>query len=144
MTVKVIDVAEYILGKLGQMPAMKLQKLVYYSQAWHAVWSDSPLFNERIEAWANGPVVPHLYASHRQQFILTPGQFHGDASSLSTDEADSVNKVLSHYGERTSQWLSDLTHMEAPWQDARKGLAPGERSDNQIELGAIVEYYGSL
>lgn len=144
MTVKVIDVAEYILGKLGQMPAMKLQKLVYYSQAWHTVWSDQPLFNERIEAWANGPVVPSLYALHRQQFILSPGQFQGNPHNLSEDEADSIDKVLKHYGDKTSQWLSDLTHMESPWQDARKGLTPGERSDNPIELGAIVEYYGSL
>lgn len=144
MAVKVIDVAEFILSKQGQMPAMKLQKLVYYSQAWHAVWSDQPLFNERIEAWANGPVVPSLYALHRLQFILTPGQFQGNPAALTADEADSVAKVLRHYGDKSSQWLSDLTHMEPPWQDARNGLAPGERSDKIIELGAMVEYYGSL
>jgi len=46
------DVAAYILDKCGSMSAMKLQKLVYYSQAWHLVWDDAPLFEERVEAWA--------------------------------------------------------------------------------------------
>ncbi|WP_307850044.1 MULTISPECIES: type II toxin-antitoxin system antitoxin SocA domain-containing protein [unclassified Saccharopolyspora] len=42
------------------MTAMKLQKLVYYSQAWHLVWDERPLFDEPVQAWANGPVVPDL------------------------------------------------------------------------------------
>ena len=53
--VNVLDIAAYILCKQGAMTAMKLQKLVYYSQAWSLVWDDKPLFRERIEAWANGP-----------------------------------------------------------------------------------------
>ena len=41
---KVDDVASAILNRLGEMTAMKLQKLVYYSQAWHLVWEEKPLF----------------------------------------------------------------------------------------------------
>ena len=55
--VSVLDVAAYILKKLGSMTTMKLQKLVYYSQAWSLVWDEQSLFIESIEAWANGPVV---------------------------------------------------------------------------------------
>ncbi len=75
-----VGVARYILrerGRRGQTPSgrtlstVKLQKLVYYSQAWHLVWEDRPLFPERIEAWANGPVVPDLYREHRGDFELT-------------------------------------------------------------------------
>ena len=51
------DVAAMILNEQGAMTAMKLQKLVYYCQAWHLVWDEECLFPERIEAWANGPVV---------------------------------------------------------------------------------------
>ena len=64
------DVAAYILGRCGPMTAMKLQKLVYYSQAWSLVWDERPLFPESIEAWANGPVVPALYDRHRGAFKL--------------------------------------------------------------------------
>ena len=67
MTIKAIDVADYILAKKGTMSAMKLQKLVYYAQAWHLVWEDKELFPEEIQAWANGPVVPSLYTLHQPQ-----------------------------------------------------------------------------
>lgn len=55
-----LDVAKYILSKTGTIPAMKLQKLVYYSQAWALVWDEKPLFTAPIQAWANGPVCPRL------------------------------------------------------------------------------------
>lgn len=50
----VLDVASYILEKQGGTTAMKLQKLCYYSKAWHLVWEERPLFTNRIEAWVNG------------------------------------------------------------------------------------------
>ncbi len=49
-----LDVAEYILREMGPVTAMKLQKLVYYSQAWSLVWDEEPIFEEEIQAWANG------------------------------------------------------------------------------------------
>src|SRR5687767_401361 len=64
------DVAAYILMEHGPLSAMKLQKLVYYSQAWSLVWDDRQLFREPVEAWANGPVVRELYERHRGQFEL--------------------------------------------------------------------------
>lgn len=74
-TATVFDVAEYILEQYGEMTAMKLQKLVYYCQAWHLAWDGEPLFRESIEAWANGPVVPALYEAHRGVFRVGPGFF---------------------------------------------------------------------
>lgn len=139
----VFDVADYILEKRGKMTAMKLQKLVYYSQAWSLVWNDEPLFEERIEAWANGPVVPELYASHQGQFLLTKLD-KGDCNNLTFTQYEAIDEVLGFYGDKTSQWISDLTHMESPWLEARKGLAPGERGNELITHAAMAEYYSSL
>ncbi|MGW0920666.1 Panacea domain-containing protein [Streptomyces sp. NPDC002755] len=47
------------------MTAMKLQKLVYYCQAWHLVWEGRALFPEAIRAWASGPVCPAVYELHQ-------------------------------------------------------------------------------
>lgn len=137
------DVAAYILNKLGSITAMKLQKLVYYSQAWSLVWDDKPLFQEKIEAWANGPVVPALYESHRGEFLITkiPG---GNSKNLTSTESETVDKVLEFYGDKSSQWLSDLTHKEDPWNEAREKLAPGERGNKEITFAAMAEYYSSL
>ncbi|SNR92286.1 Uncharacterized phage-associated protein [Actinoplanes regularis] len=137
------DVAAYILSVRGPMSAMKLQKLLYYSQAWHLVWDEHPLFAEPIEAWANGPVVPAVYAEHRSQFIVADWA-HGDPGSLTAAEQETVDVVLDFYGGLDARKLSHLTHAEAPWQDARAGLHPTERSTNVITHAAMHEYYGSL
>ena len=55
------DVAAAILARTGRIPTAKLQKLVYYAKAWHAVWAGEELFPELIEAWAAGPACPALY-----------------------------------------------------------------------------------
>ncbi len=144
MTVRAIDVADYILQKHGAMSAMKLQKLVYYAQAWHLVWEDKELFSEEIQAWANGPVVPYLYSLHHGSFSLSPGFFKGDASSLTPKNKDVIDRVLKFYGDKDAQWLSDLTHMEEPWKIARVGLADGERGSSVISTESMSEYYSSI
>jgi uncharacterized phage-associated protein len=137
------DVAAYILARQGRMTAMKLQKLVYYSQAWSVVWDERPLFPERIEAWANGPVVRELYDHHRGSFEVAEWP-RGDAAKLTAEERTTVDSVLQFYGSRSAQWLSDLTHREQPWLAARRGLPDGERGNREITLSALEEYYGSL
>jgi len=137
------DVAAYILKRRGSMTAMKLQKLVYYSQAWGLVWDEVPLFPERIEAWANGPVVRELYDVYRGQFRVTANE-NGNACSLDQEQTDTVDAVLDFYGKMPSQQLSDLTHREDPWRDARRGLEPGERGNREITHESMAEYYSSL
>lgn len=143
--VTVFDVAQYILEKQGAMSAMKLQKLVYYSQAWSLVWDDQPLFDNKIEAWANGPVVRELYEAHRGKFEVNNSDFSTYArQELSPSQKETINTVLEAYGAKSAQWLSDQTHSENPWQDARKGLSDTERGCREITLEAMGEYYGSL
>lgn len=112
------DVAAFILAELGRVGTMKLQKLVYYSQAWSLVWDGRPIFPEKIEAWDRGPVVRELYHQHaRMPFIERLD--HGDPSKLSDEERASLRAVLAFYGRRTEWWLSELTHREPPWLEAR-------------------------
>ncbi|WP_208607990.1 Panacea domain-containing protein [Thioclava sediminum] len=120
------------------MTTMKLQKLVYYSQAWSTVWDDDVIFDEQIEAWKNGPVVRDLWEATRGRFRVDdiPG---GDASKLSDVQADTVKRVIEFYGEKDAQWLSDLTHMEQPWQDA---MAQGQNTP--IEPASLSEFYSSI
>jgi len=141
---RAVDVADYILKCQGSMTAMKLEKLVYYSQVWSLVWTEKELFRERIEAWANGPVVPSLYRLHRGHFKIGPGFFKGTPSKLSEEQQDVVNRVLAFYGDKDPQWLSNLSHMEQPWISARHGLVPGERGGNTITKESIMEFYSSL
>lgn len=143
MNISVHDVAAYILQKQGQMTTMKLQKLVYYCQAWSLVWDEAPLFPEEIEAWANGPVVRELYDKHKGSFTISTWRY-GDPSKLTQKQKNTIKSVLKYYGDKSSQWLSDLTHMEDPWKDARQGLTPADRGNREITLASMNEYYSSL
>jgi uncharacterized phage-associated protein len=140
-----IDVARYIVEKCGEMTAMKLQKLLYYSQAWHMVWEEKELFPDEFKAWANGPVTTSVYGQHRGRFLVDATTFPtGNVNALTPQQRGAVDRVLDFYGKQTAQWLSNLTHQEAPWVEARAGLEPGAPSDKVIEKAAIHEYYSSL
>ena len=140
----VFDVAAYLLSKTGSMTGMKLQKLVYYAQAWSLVWDERPLFPESIKAWANGPVCPQLYRAHQGCFMVDPGHISGNPSAIDPDGQETIDIVLKFYGQKTAQWLSDLTHSEEPWQEARRGLPLGERGNVEITHSSIADYYSSL
>ena len=139
----VFDVARYILNKQGSMTAMKLQKLVYYCQAWSLVWDEKPLFQEKIQAWASGPVVRDLYDIHRGAFQISDLP-KGNIDNLTPEEQKTVDAVLQAYCSKSAQWLADLTHMEQPWNDARIGCAPGDNCENEITPASMAEYYSSL
>ena len=138
----VFDIAAYIPQTRTSFNH-KLQKLVYYCQAWSLVWDERHLFGQRIEAWASGPVVPELFAFHKGQFIINSVPI-GNPDCLDKDAKETIDAVIQFYGDKTPQWLSDLTHREAPWKDARKGLPDAERSNVEITLESMAEYYGSL
>ncbi len=139
----VFDVSAYILRKSGSITAMKLQKLVYYSLAWSLVWDEAPLFHERIEAWANGPVCPDLYQEHQGQFTVSC-EPKGSIQNLKKCQRETIDAVLKFYGKKSAHWLSDLTHREAPWRNARKGVTEGARSNREIPHAAMAEYYSNL
>lgn len=139
------DVAKFITEQVGEVSAMKLQKLMYYAQAWNLVWEEEQLFPDDFQAWANGPVLPNLYARHRGMFKVDASLFdEADSSRLSGLERENIARVLGFYGDKTAQWLSNLTHQETPWLAARGDLEPGAASSAVIPQSAIHEYYSSL
>ncbi len=137
----VFDVAQYILQQLKGIPAIKMQKLVYYCQAWYLAWNEgSALFSEPIEAWINGPVVRDLYNKHRGQLMIYTLPV-GRADSLDYNQKSAIRQVLDNYGEKDISWLILKTHEETPWKDARQGLAPMEPSNNEITLQTMFDFY---
>lgn len=140
------DVAAYILAQRGPMSAMKLQKLCFYAYGYHLAWEERPLFGERFEAWANGPVSPVLYACHRGRFNLDAGDITGDPAALDDGERESIDLVLDGLGEYTAHQLSTMTHKEGPWIAARNRarVAPMERSTEELTDEEIFEFFNAL
>lgn len=144
----VFDTAKYILLKLGNLSAMKLQKLCYYSQAWTLAWDEKPLFEEEFQAWANGPVAPALFSKHRGQFIVSHFDMPSTSSenNLTDGEKENIDKVIEYYGSKDAYWLSELTHQERPWKDAREraNVRPGDPCTEVITKFSMQDYYSGL
>ncbi|WP_424622691.1 Panacea domain-containing protein [Actinomyces bouchesdurhonensis] len=142
MARSVVDVATYILERTDTITTMKLQKLAFYSQAQHLAQYGVQLFPEDFQAWRGGPVVPELYALHRGKFLIRPGELEGgDSSTLTEHERSVIDNVCAAMGHATGAELSERTHRESPWLDARDGRKPSEPSDTVITQDAMHSYY---
>ena len=63
---------------------------------------------------------------------------------LTEEQRTTIDTVLDYYGDKNAQWLSQLSHMEEPWKQARKGIQPGAASTSIITKESMAEYYGSI
>lgn len=141
----VFDVAKYILEQKGPMTTMKLQKLCYYAQAWSLVWDEEALFDEEIQAWANGPVCPKLYNAHSGLYKVDAKHFpYGDSTVFTEDQVDTLKAVLEYYGDRAASWLIQLSHNEDPWKLARGDTRTGDPCNTDITWSSMAEFYSSL
>lgn len=139
-------VAKYVLMNCGPMTTMKLQKIVYYCQAWSLAWDEKPLFEDEFEAWANGPVCLKLFNYHRGQFVIDADLFQNvDVSEcFSKENIETMDAVIRDYSNKSPQWLSDLTHNEKPWKNARGSTPPGEYCSTVISKHEMQSYYSGL
>lgn len=141
----VFDVAKYVVKKLGEVPTMKLHKVLYYCQAWSLAWDGKPLFDEEFEAWANGPVCPELFSRHKGIFVVDMTLFTDTPDChFPEDEQETMRAVLDYYGDKDPQWLSELVRKEAPWKEARAGVPAGEMCHVIISKESMQQYYGGL
>lgn len=146
---KAKQISDWILSKIDTeagdtISPLKLQKLLYYCQAWHLTIFGERLIDEDIEAWAHGPVLSSQYT--RFAYIPRNEQIKPKTINLTVPEFNAnseelLEEVLRIYGEHSASYLENLTHSEKPWIDARGDLQPYERSNNVIEDKAMIDFY---
>lgn len=103
----------------AELSNLKLQKLLYYAQGHSLGERGTPLFGDRIEAWAHGPVVPSLYRRFKvygsgpiEPEAFIPESFDWDDYR---DVEDHLIRVWNTYGHFAAWALRNRTHQEAPW-----------------------------
>lgn len=117
---------------------MQLIKLVYIAHGWSLAIRKRDLFDDRIEAWKYGPVIPGLYrATKHFGRNHIPMEMVGDpAETVLADPEDEslVREVFDKYGHLTGVQLSDLTHRAgSPWEQVyRSGVYNAEIPDSII------------
>ncbi len=146
---KLISISEYFLNKIDleageSITPLKLQKLVYYAQAWSLAFNSS-FIQEDFQAWVHGPVIPSLYVHYREFGSANlPKVYSFDASVFEQEELNILDLVWSVYGKYDAKYLERLTHAERPWVNARQGLDHKERCNNIISKQETQDYYSGL
>ena len=146
------QIADWILSHVNidagdTISPLKLQKLLYYCQAWHYTIFRKPLFNEDIQAWAHGPVVPSQYkrfANIQRYEIIDIRNIILSTIVLPTDSRELLEEVMDIYAEHTAYYLEQLTHKERPWAETRGDLPDYMASDKVISLDLMYEYYNTV
>ncbi|WP_378144831.1 Panacea domain-containing protein [Cnuibacter sp. UC19_7] len=130
-----MQVAQYIQQK-GVYGDTQLQKLLYYAQGWTLAWFGKMLFQDEIEAWQGGPVVPEVWAAGKSGNLART-----TAGELPPAQKAVVDAVYDCYGNHGGRALSERTHQEQPWKDARGDLGPGQRSSQPISRRTMRRFF---
>lgn len=135
------DIANWFLSR-ESMPHKKLQKLCYYAQAWYcALYDGSPLFEDEIQAWVHGPVIPGLYVVYAKYNWSKIPNKNITAPTFNEEVTAVLEAVANTYSPLSGDQLECLTHSEDPWNEARGDLEPWKKCTTPISCASMREYY---
>ncbi len=146
------DVADYIISKMDEaswLNVLKLQKLLYYVQAWTLAIENVRCFDGEFQAWVHGPVNREIYDRFKDEKsmysrVRARDMRKGfDPEEMDLDVRTNINSVLEVYGDFSDDQLEEMTHREQPWIDAREGCSPRERCTNDIDEITMRNYYAA-
>lgn len=143
--------ADFILKNFGPMSHLKLQKLLYYCEAYHLAYFDTPLVHQEFEAWVHGPVCRDVFSQLKSKALLYSDiAFMGDYDPtetlrhlLTTDQVQVIEDTASELATWTGLQLEATTHNEKPWIEARYGLSPADKSTRIISKETMMVFYKS-
>ncbi|NYZ12413.1 DUF4065 domain-containing protein [Azospirillum sp. RWY-5-1] len=126
---------------------LPLQKLLYFVEGWHLALTGAPLFDEEIQAWKDGPVVPSVY---RRMKGFKDADIPADVIDTRPDQTLSphalsiIDQVFEAYGTLDAGTLVGLTHLPgSPWDQTRAdaGVLRGASSKLPIDAERIRAWF---
>ncbi len=146
---KPIDIANRFLSEIDReagdsITHLKLQKLLYYAQAWSLTLWNTPLFKENFQAWTHGPVLKSIFQEFKSAgYDVLPAPT-ADLPDFD-EQADYVLKEVNRiYGEMSAKSLEELTHREDPWRIARGDLPLEAACTKVITKDSMKTFYSEL
>lgn len=112
-------------GSLANLTPMKLQKLLFFTQAWHLKTLGTPVLDDHFARWQYGPVIPAVYHEFKAygykpitRMATTLAVNGNDYSmlvpSIPLEDVNTwslVDAVITRYGTIDAQTLSNMTHL---------------------------------
>jgi uncharacterized phage-associated protein len=142
--------ANYILKHYGPMSHLKLQKLLFYCDAYCLAYFGEELISDKFEAWVHGPVCRRVYDEMKGASVLYTDMSYSpmddvdeDAvfDDLSMDVKDLIKEVLDNLTLWTGPELERATHRELPWIEARKGYDEAAKCHVEISKEITRDFY---
>lgn len=149
-TMDSIALSNYILKHYGPMSHLKLQKLLFYCDAYHLAYFDTQLIEDEFEAWVHGPVSRKVFKNLADKSILysdleySPIQdMDEDAifESLNSSQKELITSVLQLLHTWTGFQLEKATHRETPWIQAREGYGEADKCSVHINKETTRVFY---
>ncbi|UNU24377.1 Panacea domain-containing protein [Microcoleus vaginatus] len=119
----------------------KLQKLVYYAQAWHLGVYGKPLFDADFQAAIHGPVIPDLLEKYQRQFSWEPITEKVEQPKLPQKVGQFLEEVAEAYFEYDDETLERMICSEMPWLEARGNVPKDESCHGIISHESMKKYY---
>ena len=141
--------ADYILQEYSPISHLKLQKLLFYCEAYHLAYFESELLNQQFEAWVHGPVCRDVFNNLKDKSLIYAdisfdncyNPKHKLEGLLTTNQMEVIDDVLQELSGWTALELENATHNEEPWLSARKGYSPSERCTTHISKDEMISFY---
>lgn len=123
MAYSVMDVSKYVIRYSNEknygITNLRLQKILYFIQAYFLKIKDEPCFKEDMEAWDFGPVVPCVYQKYKK---FGAGQIPDYTKPVNCfkkekDHIEIINGVIDLLASYQTYELVEITHHQSPWLD---------------------------
>lgn len=142
--------ANYILKHYGPMSHLKLQKLLFYCDAYCMAFFGEELLSDKFEAWVHGPVCRKVFNEMKGSSLLYSDMSYSPINGidedsyfndLSIDVRDLLNDVLSTLTQWSGIELERATHRELPWIEARRGYGEADKCHVEISKETTRRFY---
>lgn len=137
---RAIDIAQYVVSNYPAIGRVRIQQLLYYAQGWSLAWRQKPLFEDEIEAWDIGPVIPEIYRwleLQKEPTRVTPQR----QQTLGKNESLIIEAIVSAYAGLPGDELLERIRNEMPWQRARGDVPEGEPSSTPISHEDLTQEF---
>lgn len=141
------DLADYLLAESRErgevLTPLKLQKLLFYADAWYMALYGQEATSEKFQAWVHGPVALSQY--HRfKDYRWRPITEEVDKPKLEQGMARHLDEITDVFGSQTATALEIMTHQEKPWVAARAGIPDDQACNNYIDKELTREFYANF
>lgn len=118
----VLVIAKYVIFYCNQKKYvvynLKLQQILYFIQAEFLVSKGIPCFNERIEAWNIGVVIPKVYNIYKIFGCCDLFITKYDIDNINTDDRKIIEAVIDECDKYSYSQFVKIIHNQTPWKRA--------------------------